>query len=408
MAGIAVAGAGIGGLTVALALAAVGRAVTVFERAEALEPVGAGVQLSPSAVLVLDRLGVLAGLRPRATAPSEVLVRRGRDGAELARIPLSAERYGAPFLTVMRADLQAALLARAAAEPAVTLVFGRTVSGHVPQGRGVSLAFAEAGAGPVPAEGLVGADGIRSAVRRRMSGRSEDDLRLSGRSAWRSLVPAGAVEPGALAERSNLWLGRRAHLVHYPVASGTLVNLVAIIDEGAPAPRDHFWSQPARDGTVEARLAGWAEPARRLVAAAPSWRKWPLADRPPLDRWSEGAVTLLGDAAHPMLPFLAQGAAQAIEDAAVLAEAVAAEPGDLAAAFSTYAAARRSRTSRVQVQSRRQGDIYHLGRPASIMRDLVLSHLGRDRLAARLDWLYHPPVAVRRFVGDPRAISRPA
>ena len=401
MAGIAVAGAGIGGLSAALALATVGVPVTVYERAEALEAVGAGVQLSPNACLVLDRLGVLDALRPAAAVPGDVLIRRGRDAAVLARIPLSPSRYGAPFLLVLRADLQSALLARAAAHPAVTLGFGRAVSGYAPVPGGVALTFADPCQDAVTTGGLVAADGLRSAVRRQVTRGLADDLRLSGRSAWRSLVPRAAVAPDALVSRSNLWLGRRAHLVHYPVAGGALVNLVAIIDEGVAPLGEDLWSQPAAAGDVERRFAGWAAPARQLIAAAPGWRKWPLADRPPLARWTDGAVTLLGDAAHPMLPFLAQGAAQAIEDAAVLADAVAASPRDLAAAFSAYAAERRSRTARVQAQSRRQGDIYHLGPPVSTMRDLVMSRLGRDRLVARYDWLYHPPAAVRRFAGAP-------
>ena len=407
MAGIAVAGAGIGGLSAALALASVGRTVTVHERAEALEPVGAGVQLSPNACLVLDRLGVLEALRPAAVAPGEVLIRRGRDAAVLARIPLSASRYGAPFLVVLRADLQSALLARAAAEPAITLSFGGGVSAYAAQGRGVRLTLGGPNPGTAAAEGLVAADGIRSAIRRQMTGSSADDTRASGRSAWRSLVPAAAAEADALAHRSNLWLGRRAHLVHYPVAGGAFVNLVAIIDEGSTAQSGASWSEPAAAEAVERRFAGWAAPARRLIAAAPGWRKWRLADRAPLARWTDGAVALLGDAAHPMLPFLAQGAAQAIEDAAVLADAVAASSGDLAAAFSTYAEARRARTARVQAQSRRQGDVYHLGPPASTMRDLVMSRLGRDRLVARYDWLYDPPAAVRRFAGGPPPATAP-
>ncbi|WP_237477716.1 FAD-dependent monooxygenase [Lichenibacterium dinghuense] len=394
---IAVAGAGIGGLAAALALAEVGCAVDVYERAEALEAVGAGVQLSPNAAIVLRRLGVLDALGAAAVPSSEVRMRRARDGAVLARVPLgpAAEaRYGAPFLSALRADLQAALLACAARRPAIALHLGRGIEGYDLRASGVALRFA---GGTANADALVGADGIRSAVRRQGTG--GDAPRASGRSAYRASVPREAADADAREPRSNLWLGPSAHLVHYPVDGGARINVVAIVDEGIAADGADPWSQPAEAAAVERRFAGWAAPARRLIAAAPGWRRWPLFDRPPLPRWSAGPVTLLGDAAHPMLPFLAQGAAQSIEDAAVLADSVSRSGGDFPAAFSTYEALRRPRTSRVQAQSARQGSIYHLGPPLSLARDFVLSTLGPARLAARVDWLYDAPAEVRRFAG---------
>ena len=399
---IAVAGAGIGGLAAALALAEAGCTVEIFERAEALEAVGAGVQVSPNASLVLGRLGVLDALRSAAVEPSDVVMRRARDGAVLARVPLgpsAADRYGAPFLAVLRGDLQAALLSRVAGHPAITLHLGRRIAGYAARDGGVALRFAD-GSAPAAADGLVGADGLRSAIRRQMTG--VDDARAATRSAFRATVPREAADAEALLPRSVLWLGRRAHLVHYPVAGRRQVNVVAITDEGAGPPDGDVWSQPAEAAAIERRFADWAGPARRLIAAAPAWRKWPLFDRPPLPRWSDGAVTLLGDAAHPMLPFLAQGAAQSIEDAAVLADSVSRCAGDLPAAFRAYEGLRRPRTSRVQAQSARQGSIYHLGPPASTARDVVLSILGPTRLAARFDWLYDAPVEVRRFAGPKR------
>ena len=396
---IAVAGAGIGGLAAALALAETGAGVTVYEQADALEPVGAGVQLSPNAALVLRRLGVLDAVRERATEPSEVLIRRGRDGVALARVPLAAAeaRYGAPFLVALRADLQAALLARAVAQPTVTLVLGQGVTGYERTANGVLLRFRPDGPPPAPHGALVAADGIRSAIRRQMAGGAADDVAASGRTAWRTLVPRAAADADALVERSNLWLGPHAHLVHYPVGAGAVVNVVAIVDDGTAPDDPDAWSMPGAAPDLERRFAGWASPALRLIAGAPGWRKWPLFDRPPLARWCDGPVALLGDAAHPMLPFLAQGAAQAIEDAAALAEGVARAPGDLAGAMAAYAATRRPRTARVQAESRRQARVYHLAPPASLMRDFVLSRLGPDRLVARFDWLYDAPSDVRRF-----------
>jgi salicylate hydroxylase len=396
---IAVAGAGIGGLTAALSLSQIGATVTVYEQAEALGEVGAGVQLSPNATAVLARLDLLDALRQCAVEPNETLLRRGRDGATLARIPLgavAARRYGSPSLVVLRADLQARLMARVDRDPAISLRLDQGLSSYRHIEGGVGLVFDDARHPVATADGLVGADGIRSTVRQRMIGPGPDDIRPSGRSAWRSLVARDAADPDALVPRSNLWLGAGAHLVHYPVGGGKLVNVVAVIDESVAAGRDAFWSMPADAAVLERRFATWAEAARRLIAAAPGWRKWPLFDRPPLQRWSDGAVTLLGDAAHPMLPFLAQGAAQAIEDAAVLADCVAAAPRALSAAFHAYEVLRRPRTARVQVESRRQAAVYHLGAPASLLRDMLLRSLGPDRLAARYDWIYAGPAPTSR------------
>ena len=376
---------------------------TIFERAPTLEPVGAGVQLSPNATLVLDRLGVLDALRPSAIEPSEVLMRRARDGAVLARVPLGpAARYGAPFLAVLRGDLQAVLLSRVAAHPGTALHLGRGVVGlcGATGAPWRSTSPTEARLSP-PTRGSSARMG---SARPSAASRRAATTPASGPARpWRAVVPRDAVDADTLLPRSNLWLGRRTHLVHYPVAGGRSVNVVGIVDQAAAQPDGDLWSQPAEAAAVARHFADWAEPARRLIAAAPGWRRWPLFDRPPLPRWSEGAVTLLGDAAHPMLPFLAQGAAQSIEDAAVLADSVARCGGDLPAAFLDYETMRRPRTSRVQAQSASQGGVYHLGPPASLARDVVLSILGPARLAARFDWLYDAPAEVRRFAGPKRS-----
>ncbi len=298
-------------------------------------------------------------------------MRRARDGAVLARIPLgpAAEaRYGAPFLSALRADLQAALLAGVARRPGIALHLGRGIDGYAARRAAGSRSASPAGPPPRTAPPST-PWWAPTASARRCGGnwRATHPAPAATRSAFRASVPRAAADAEALLPRSNLWLGRRAHLVHYPVDGGRRVNVVAIVDEGSSARDAGLWSQPAEAATVERRFAGWAAPARRLIAAAPEWRRWPLFDRPPLGRWSEGAVTLLGDAAHPMLPFLAQGAAQSIEDAAVLADAVSRCGGDLPAAFSSYEALRRPRTSRVQAQSARAGR--HLPpRPAGLPR----------------------------------------
>lgn len=389
---IAIVGAGIGGLSAALTLARAGIDVTVFERAEALAAFGAGVQLSPNATAVLARLGLLDAVRRHAVAPSEVLISRGRDGVALAHIPLADGRFATPFLVVLRADLQNVLAEAVRHEDAIALRFGERVTAFTEAAVGVQVVTAGEPSSSDGFDGLVGADGIRSGIRRQLAGRAPDDAVPAGRSAWRSLIASDAAPEDARHPRSNLWLGDKAHLVHYPVEGGRAINVVAIVDDIETTSHDAtFWSTPASGALLGERFSGWAEPVRQLIGAASDWRKWPLFDRPPLARWSRGSVTLLGDAAHPMLPFLAQGAAQSIEDAAVLGQCAGARPTDLVRAFSDYEQLRKPRTARVQLESRRMARVYHLARPASYARDAVLRSLGPRRLSARYDWLYAGP-----------------
>ena len=385
---VAVAGAGIGGLAAALCLARAGCSVCLFDRSPLLAEAGAGLQLSPNASSVLRRLGVLDAVAPDAVAIAMVRIGRGRDACVLARLPLgpAAEaRYGAPFLVTLRADLHRVLLDAVRATPDIRLETGRSLAGWSAEGAGVQLAFT--GDAAMSVDGLVGADGLHSVVRRQLH--PSETAASARRTAWRALIAADDLPESFRQTCSNLWLGSKAHLVHYPVAGGRLVNVVAVIDEARedPALRG-LWSCPGDPAEIRRRFAGWAPQLRQLIAASPQWSTWPLADRPALARWSDGPVTLLGDAAHPMLPFLAQGAAQALEDAAALGDAVAQRGEDLPAAFRRYDRTRRDRTARVQAESRRQAAIYHLGGPAAALRDAVLSHMPQRRLQARYDWLY--------------------
>ncbi len=386
-----IAGAGIGGLAAALQAAAAGRAVTVLDRAAEGSEAGAGVQLSPNACRVLGRMGLLDVVHAAAVRSEAVRIRRGRNGAAVARIPLgdaAERRFGAPFLLIHRGDLHRILLDAARRTPAVTLAHAQAVEGFSDDAGDVAVTVGTAeGPRTVRASGLVGADGLRSRVRAALFP-AEGEPVFSGRTAWRALVPADRAPAFGREPCSNLWLGRNAHLVHYPVRGGALVNVVAIVDDGwRGAGAADLWAVPGDPTALAARFGAWCADARALVAAAPGWRVWPLFDRPPLRAWSRGRVTLLGDAAHPMLPFLAQGAAQAIEDAAALGAAVAGA-GGIERAFAAYAAARRDRTARVQRESRRQGTVYHLGAPASLARDLVMRGLGPAGMLGRYDWLY--------------------
>lgn len=401
-----IAGAGIGGLCAALCLARAGWRVTLYEKAEVLEEAGAGLQLSPNASAILRRLDVIQRLKPFSLAPQAIKIRRARDGAVLAVMPLedAEQRWGAPYLVAHRADLQRVLLEAVAREDGISLQTGAAVAGFVSGADAVAVAL-ELGAIRSRASGdcLIGADGSRSTVRARMVRDREtepagtahaqivtptDRAKFSGRTAWRAVIDADRVANEMRKEETTLWLGRKAHLVHYPLRGGTIINVVAIVEEDFRATDAvDFWSSAGAPEFLEARFADWDNAARDLLHAAPGWRKWPLFDRDPIASWTAGRVALLGDAAHPMLPFLAQGAAQAIEDASALGEALArhknVEEGLLA-----YQAVRHARATRVQWESRRQGKIYHLGGPAALVRDAAFRVLGSEKMLARYDWLY--------------------
>jgi salicylate hydroxylase len=217
-----------------------------------------------------------------------------------------------------------------------------------------------------------------------------DPLVSAHRTAWRALIPEAGVPRLFHAPETNLWLAPKNHLVHYPLRGGGMVNVVAIVEapKAGAGQDDAGWNAPGDPQVINRHFAGWTPEVRALIAAAPDWRVWPLHDRRPLMRWSKGSITLLGDAAHPMLPFLAQGASQAIEDAAALASVLGDDVSDLPSALHRYAAIRARRAATVQNQSRRQGRIYHLSGLAAVARDLAIRTLGPDGLMARYDWVY--------------------
>lgn len=393
-----IAGAGVGGLTAALALSQAGARVTLLERAPALDEIGAGLQLSPNASRILQGLGVLNALLPYALAPEALRVRRGRDGADLLRMPLGAVadvRWGARHLVAHRADLQRVLAAQCAADPNITLRTGVEALGFavIPGGVQVGARATDAGEERIRIDGdiLIGADGLRSAIRAQLGLGAADRPVYSGRTAWRALIPGAEAPASALRLETNLWLGPRAHLVHYPLRGGALVNLVAIVEDdwrGEATP--DIWRQSGEPDTARLRagFAGWRSEARDLIREARGWRRWPLFERRVAPRWSLDHVVLLGDAAHPVMPFLAQGAALAIEDAESLARAVVAHGRDVARVIAAYERERMPRAADVASASRRQGAIYHMSGPAAFARDMVMRRLSPDSMMARMDWLY--------------------
>jgi salicylate hydroxylase len=387
---VLIAGAGIGGLTAALALAREGLAVELFDQAEQLEETGAGIQLSPNATRVLTALGLADRLQPAIVEPGAIRLRAGQSGRHIATMPLGTAaraRYGAPYWVIHRADLQKILLDAVATEPRIALTLAAKIDGFSVDAAGVRLAIARRDAEKAETEHrgstLIGADGLWSRLRGLLGDDAEP--RSAGRSAFRAVVPATHVQ-----DRDpvvNLWIGAGGHLVHYPIRGGAAVNVVAVVADRWRSPA---WSTGADREEVLRRFpaSAWAPAARQILAAPERWQKWALYDRPAITQWGRASVTLLGDAAHPMLPFLAQGAAMAIEDAAVLAREIARSPGDRAAALRNYEAARQPRTARVQRAARRNDFHYHLPQPAAYMRDAVLRALGGERLLAQYDWIY--------------------
>ncbi|TDV57328.1 FAD-dependent monooxygenase [Actinophytocola oryzae] len=350
---IVVVGAGIAGLTTAAALARAGVPCTVYEQTGELGEVGAGIQLAPNATRLLQRLGSIH-LEDRGVAPEAIEMHRWDDGDVLGTTVLGQaclDRFGAPYYTFHRADLHRLLRDLL---PAESLVLGhRCVAVHE-TADGAEVRFADGSA--VTADLVIGADGIHSVARRLLA---DDHPRYSGQSIFRGLVPAERVPRLAADPKVMLWVGPGRHCVSYPVAGGELISF------GATAPTDGWatesWTAPGSIDDLRTGYRGWHEDVHALLTAADAVNQWALHDRDPLDTWSGARVTLVGDAAHPMLPFAAQGANQAVEDAFVLAACLRDTNRDtVPEALLRYESFRRPRTSDVQLRSRSNQQQFHL------------------------------------------------
>ena len=364
---VLIAGGGIGGLAAALCLARAGLAAAIFEQSPAFAELGAGLQISPNGSRVLHHLGLAPQLEATASRPTGMAFRRWRSGKVISVSTLgeaTVATYGFPYYHIHRGDLLRLLLTAARQEGAIELHPNATVTGFEQNGDGVRVAVTDRAGETAAHQGivLIGTDGIHSTVREALFGAQA--ARFTGNVAWRALVPAERLPSGMARPVGAVWWGPGRHFVHYLVRGGTLVNCVAVV--GKAGWEVESWTERGEHGELKADLAGWHEEVQALIDRMdPSaLYKWALHDRPPMPRWSKGAVTLLGDACHPMLPFMAQGAVAAIEDAAVLAACLA-SGADAAGSLARYEELRRPRTARIQAQARRNAKLFHLsGLPA--------------------------------------------
>jgi salicylate hydroxylase len=389
---IFVAGAGIGGLTASLALAKKRFRVVVLEKAEKIEEAGAGLQLSPNASRILVELGLEPRLAGRAVMPESINVMSARAGGEICRLPLgdaATFRAGAPYWVVHRADLQAALQAEVNDNPDIELRLGCQFEDVTKHARGLTVVQRSGLSRQQDlATALIGADGIWSSVRHHLF--PEVRPQFSGLIAWRGTLAATALPREYTSPRVQLWMGPNAHLVAYPISGGRQINIVAIVPGTWNRPG---WSAPGEPNEIKRAFASrWPATARMLIGAVDDWQRWALFTVADGGEWSQGQIALLGDAAHAMLPFAAQGAGMAIEDAAVLAKSLSDgatdTPAGVAAALKRYGRLRRGRIAKVQRAARRQGRIYHMAGPAAAARDYVIRALGPKRVLAWQDWIF--------------------
>ena len=384
MANVLVAGAGIGGLASALVLARRGHSVDLIEQSAHIGEIGAGLQLGPNAFAALDALGVGAAVRANAVFTERLVMMDAVDCSEVASVPVGEafrQRFGNPYAVIHRADLHNALLDAVMQQGLVKIHSGEKI---------VEVVYDQHHAQIVTASGtryqgaaLVGCDGVKSVVRDSMLG---DAPRVSGHVVYRAVVPVERMPQDLCINAPVVWGGPHCHLVHYPLRSGREYNLVVTFHS-----RDQeVWG--VSDGSeeeVRSYFTGIHDRPRRLLECPTSWRRWSTADRDPVMNWSDGCATLLGDAAHPMMQYLAQGACMALEDAVCMGQALAATSDEFGPAFRLYCDARVARTARVVLSVREMGRIYHAAGVERLVRNSLWEKRAPERYYDALEWLYN-------------------
>ena len=384
-----IAGGGIGGLATALALARDGIPCIVRERAPVLDEIGAGIQIGPNALKCLDILGVGDVASAVAVHIDRLRLMDGISGREICHIPLDDRfraHFGCPYVVIHRGDLHRILLHACRSSALIELRTAHGVQAYEQADGDVRLSFSDKPA--LTGSALIGADGIRSAVRAQLIG--DGVPRVSGHTAYRCVIPAGRMPREVRWNAATLWAGPKCHIVHYPLRGGTAFNLVVTCHNGVTQA---VAGKPVTDEEVQQGFRHIHPRARQIIEHGRDWTQWGLCDRDPHDRWTDGRVTLLGDAAHPMLPYFAQGACMALEDAVCVARLVA-QRATIEEAFAAYRAQRFARTARVQLGARLVGEhVYHSAGGTAAARNAILSIKTPQDWFRDLDWLYGARVA---------------
>ena len=381
-----IAGGGIGGLAAAVACTQRGVPVQLLERAAQLSEVGAGIQIGPNVTRILQAWGLGDALAQVAAFPPRLQARDAQTGQVLGTLTLGERAqslYGAPYATIHRADLQG-LLHSAAQSAGVDIRLGQTVQGWQDTSDGLEVSTAENSS--VQANALIGADGVWSAVRQQLLG--DAPARFTGHLAYRALVAQADLPAHLRSEQVTVWMGPRLHVVHYPVRSGQWLNLVAIVHGAKPEPSQD-WDQVGQTQALMQAMGAVGHDLHERLASVPAWRQWALHDREPLNgakQMAQGRVALLGDAAHPMRPYLAQGAGMAIEDAQVLAQCFCIDNATVPEQLQAYAEQRWVRNARVQARAIRNGRIFHATGPVAWGRNLSMRLMGERVMD--VPWLY--------------------
>ncbi|MFM1816921.1 MAG: hypothetical protein RLZ98_3616 [Pseudomonadota bacterium] len=384
-----IVGGGIGGLAAAVALARKGYPVHLLEQAPEFGEVGAGIQLGPNVFRALSKLDLRDAVMADAWQPTALEMRCGLSGERITHVPLGEQfrsRFREAYAVTHRADIHTTILEAARSHGSIRLETNRAVTGYEDDGKTVSVKLADGAT--IAGRALIGCDGLWSKVRETIVG--DGKPRVSGHIAFRAVLKKEDVPEELWRPDVVLWAGPRTHLVHYPLRRGELYNLVTVFHSDR---YEEGWNAEGSLSELIGHFKGQRPEVLTLLNKIEAWRMWVLCDREPVKEWVKGRTVLLGDAAHPMLQYLAQGACMAIEDAVVLAEEVEKNPQDLNAAFTAYNMARYLRTARVQIMARVYGDFYHARGPAAELRNMMLTSRTPEQAYASSEWLYGGGVA---------------